>query len=251
MKKTDNYKSIFKKLKKEGRRNTTSAFLLRMQKYNMYYTVLSHYTDPKITEVFFLLENERTAYLAPITLWYLRSLDCPNFTMSSKQCNIDIPEAIVDVVNESILHALRILIDRTALFAHIIYPYFDKKEGFGSINGKNQSGFIRFIKEELENEEKGSHSINEKDLVFFKYVKRQYDDWIHNLLFADNKTKHNGSLRPLYDISKPILVTPDAYELRNKNQRRTRVYDDCDWEKQMNRVYRFFDKVFEHITTVL
>lgn len=217
----------------------------------MYYTLLSHYTDPKITEVFFFLENERAAYLAPITLWYLRSLDCPNFTLTSKQYNIDIPEAIVDVVNESILHALRILIDRTALFAHIAYPSFEKKDGFGSIKGRNQSGFIRFIKEELVNEENDSSSYNEKDIAFFKYVKRQYDDWIHNLLIADNKTKHNGSLRPLYDISKPILVTPDAYELRNKNQKRTKIYEDCDWEKQMNRVYSFFDKVFEHITTVL
>ena len=113
-----------------------------------------------------------------------------------------------------------------------------------------RSGFIYFVAQELE-KPLSELRYKEKELEFFQYVKSEYDNWIHEFLQADNKVKHNGSLRPLYDISKPIIVAPDAYELRNRNQQRTATLEINDWEEIMNKTYAFFDKVFEHVTTTI
>ena len=236
-------------LKRAARRKQKKQFTNRLLKYHVYYSVLSNFERDKMVEVFELLENEQTAYLTPITLWYLGSLD------RSRHANVqnlifDVDMAIREAVNESLLHALRILIDRTALFAHILYPTFDKGKGFGNIDGNKRGGFIDFVVKELEIPI-GVSQYKEKEQDFFQYVKREYDSWIHEFLQADNKVKHNGSLRPLYDISKPIILAPDAYELRNRNQQRTATLEMNDWEEVMNKAYAFFDRVFEHVTTTI
>lgn len=239
-------------LKKEARKKRDNKFLQRLQKYHCYYTVLSNFETNKIVEIYELLENEHTAYLAPITLWYLGRLDRPLRRQADmRNLIIDIDVAVRDVVNESLLHALRILIDRTAIFAHILYPYFDKGKGFGNVDGNKRGGFIDFIYQELEKQKDGLSQYKEEEVSFFQFVKNEYDDWIHNFFQADNCTKHNGSLRPLYDISKPIIARPNAYELWNKNQNRTAILETSDWEEIMNKTYSFFDKVFEHVTTTI
>ena len=236
-------------LKRTSRRKQNKQFMSRLQKYHAYYTVLSNFERDKMVEVFELLENEQTAYLSPITLWYLGSLKRSRHA-NMQNLIFDVDIAIREVVNESLLHALRILIDRTALFAHILYPSFDKGKGFGNIDGNKRDGFIGFVSQELEKPD-GVSCYKEKELDFFLYIKGEYDNWIHEFLQADNKVKHNGSLRPLYDISKPILIAPDGYELRNKNQQRTATLEINDWEEVMNKAYAFFDRVFEHVTTTI
>ena len=221
----------------------------RLLKYHAYYTVMSNFERDKMVKVFELLENEQTAYLTPITLWYLGSLDRSRHA-NMQNLIFDVDMAIREVVNESLLHALRILIDRTALFAHILYPSFDKGKGFGNVDGNKRGGFIGFVIQELEKPADVSR-YKGKEHDFFENVKGEYDSRIHEFLQADNKVKHNGSLRPLYDISKTIIVVPDAYELRNRNQQRTATLEINDWEEVMNKAYAFFDKVFEHVTTTI
>lgn len=242
-------KKYITNLKRAARRRQKKQFTSRLLKYHCYYTVLSNYERDKMVKVFELLENEQTAYLSPIILWYLGSLDKSRHT-NMQNLMFDVGDTIRDVVNESLLHALRILIDRTALFAHILYPSFDKGKGFGNADGNKICGFIDFVSQELEKPSSES-GYKGKELEFFQYVKSEYDNWIHEFLQADNKVKHNGSLRPLYDISKPILIAPDAYELRNKNQQRTATLEINDWEEVMNKAYAFFDAVFEHVTTTI
>lgn len=242
-------KKYIMKLKRATRRKQKKEFTNRLLKYHNYYTVLSNYEGGKMVDVFGLLENEQTAYITPITLWYLGYLDKSRYP-NMQNLVFDIGTAIREVVNESLLHALRILIDRTALFAHILYPSFDKGKGFGSIDGNKRDGFIGFVSHELEMPADASR-YKEKDLDFFQHVKGEYDNWIHEFLQADNKVKHNGSLRPLYDISKPVIIAPDAYELRNKNQQGTATLEINDWEEEMNKAYTFFDRVFEHVITTI
>lgn len=242
-------KKYITNLKRAARRRQKKQFTSRLLKYHCYYTVLSNFERDKMVKVFELLENEQTAYLSPIILWYLGSLDKSRHT-NMQNLMFDVGDTIRDVVNESLLHALRILIDRTALFAHILYPSFDKRKGYGNIDEDKHSGFIYFVAQELE-KPSGESRYKEKELEFFQYVKSEYDNWIHEFLQADNKVKHNGSLRPLYDIFKPIIVAPDAYELRNRNQQRTATLEINDWEEVMNKAYAFFDAVFEHVTTTI
>ena len=250
LKMDEELKKYITNLKRIASRKQNKQFMSRLQKYHVYYTVLSNIERDKMVEIFELLENEQAAYLSPITLWYLGSLDkSRHANMQNLIFNVD--DAIREVVNESLLHALRILIDRTALFAHILYPSFDKGKGFGNIDGNKRGGFIDFVFQELGKPIDELSRYKEKELEFFQYVKSEYDNWIHEFLQADNKVKHNGSLRPLYDISKPIIVAPDAYELRNRNQQRTATLEINDWEEVMNKAYVFFDRVFEHVTTTI
>lgn len=243
-------KKYITNLKRAARRKQNKQFMSRLQKYHAYYIVLSNLERNKMAEIFELLENEQTVYLSPITLWYLGCFD-KSWHAHMQNLIFDVDLVIREVVNESLLHALRILIDRTALFAHVLYPTFDKGKGFGNIGGNKRGGFIDFVSQELKKPAGELSRYNEKEMCFFRYVKEEYDNWIHEFLQADNKVKHNGSLRPLYDISKPIIVAPDAYELRNRNQQRTATLEITDWEQVMNKAYAFFDRVFEHVTATI
>ena len=249
LKMDEELKKYITNLKRAARRKHNKQFSGRLLKYHCYYTVLSNIERDKMVKVFELLENEQTAYITPITIWYLGSLDRSRHS-NMQNLIFDVGVAIRDVVNESLLHALRILIDRTALFAHILYPSFDKGKGFGNTDVNKRGGLIDFVIQELE-KPTDVLRYKEEELEFFQYVKSEYDNWIHEFLQADNKVKHNGSLRPLYDISKPIIVAPDAYELRNRNQQRTATLEINDWEEVMNKTYAFFDRVFEHVTTMI
>ena len=248
--------SELKKLKSSLHRQTyreaKKEMAFRYKKYATYCQVLASSDNDEIRKVYEFFEKDATAYMAPTILSFTRYKFTP-YTFKDKTLDFIFGDSLIgvagDVMNASILHAIRILLDRTSLYMRMAYPNEQISDKIGTIEGKDNS-VMKFVNNKL----KEGNDLTEVERTFFKYMLDEYDIWFHKVVQVDNKTKHNLSTYDLYevgDIMQPVIL-PSAKGYYNNKELKDEKEIPVDFEsKYISRAYDLFDKTLEFTTSII
>lgn len=123
--------------------------------------------------------------------------------------------------------------------------------GIGSIESDRKSGVMKFIDKQLNS----NIALSDDERLFFEYMLKEYNDWFHEVIQVDNKTKHNLCTYDIYEIDKdnmpPIILASSKRYYSNK-QLKTENEIPVDFEaKYMSHAYDLFDKTLEFTTTII
>ena len=110
---------------------------------------------------------------------------------------------------------------------------------------------MKFIDKQLNS----NIALSDDERLFFEYMLKEYNDWFHEVIQVDNKTKHNLSTYDIYEIDKdnmpPIILASSKRYYSNK-QLKTENEIPVDFEaKYMSHAYDLFDKTLEFTTTII
>ena len=250
---TDSHK-LFSKLHRNIYSDEKSDMIYRYKKYAGYCQILASSENEEIRKVHEFLENDVAAYMAPAVLSFAGCKLTPQ-TLKDKRLDtsmyLSIISATGDAINASILHAIRILLDRTSFYMHTAYHDCEIGNGIGSIEPNKKTGVMKFIDKQLNS--KAELTAEERD--FFSYLLNEHNEWFHEVVQVDNKAKHNLSAYDLDEIGKnnmsPVILSSAKRYYKNKE---LTVEQDIpvDFEtKYISRAYDLFDKTLEITTSVI
>lgn len=245
-------KKLMSNLHRQTYREAKKEMAFRYKKYATYCQVLASSDNDEIRKVYEFFEKDATAYMAPTILSFTRCKFTP-YTFKDKTLDFIFGDSLIgvagDVMNASILHAIRILLDRTSLYMRMAYPNEQISDKIGTIEGKDNS-VIKFVNNKL----KEGNDLTEVERTFFRYMLDEYDIGFHKVVQVDNKTKHNLSTYDLYevgDIMQPVIL-PSAKGYYNNKELKDEKVIPVDFEsKYISRAYDLFDKTLEFTTSII
>lgn len=247
-------KKLTNSLKRQTYQKAKRMLTSRYVKYWEYCQLLSSSNNEGIQMVYNYLEKDAPAYMAPVVLTYAGCKLTPH-TLKDKE--LDIMQSLSlfsvtgDTINASILHAIRVLLDRTSYYMHTAYNECEIGSGIGSIEGKKKTGVMKFIDRQLNS----AIELTEDERIFFNYILNEYNEWFHKVIQVDNKTKHNISTYDLYNISKdnlpPILLSTSKGYFHNKELTEEKEIPINFETSYVSRTYELFDKTLEFTTSII
>lgn len=245
-------KKLISNLHRQTYRDAKKEMAFRYKKYAAYCQVLASSDNDEIRKVYEFFEKDATVYMAPTILSFARCKFTPH-TLKDKTLDFIFGDSLIgvvgDVMNASILHAIRILLDRTSLYMRMAYPNEQISDKIGTIEGKGNS-VMKFINNKL----KEVNGLTEHEKTFFRYMLDEYEDWFHKVVQVDNKTKHNLSTYDLYeigDIMQPVIL-PSAKGYYNDKELTVEKEIPIDFEaKYVSKAYDLFDKNLEFTTSTI
>lgn len=247
-------KKLISNTKRRNYRKSKRELLFRYKKYLGYCQLLSFSANERIRKICEFLEKDAPAYLAPAVLAFARCKLTPQ-TLKDKELDfMELPSLVSvvgDSVNASILHAVRILIDRTSFYMHTAYNDCEIGNGIGSIEGKKITGVMKFVVKQL----KSSAELSKDERDFFTFLIKEHNEWFHNVIQVDNKTKHNLSAYVLYNISIdniPTIHLPACKGYYHNRELTEEREVPVDFEPNyISRAYDMFDKILQFTTSVI
>ena len=249
----EEWKKQFRKAKRKLYRDAKENMLFRYKKHTAYCQVLASSENEEIRKVCEFFEKDAPAYMAPAVLSFARCKLTPHTLKDKSLDNIWLPELINvagDAMNASLLHSIRILLDRTSLYMHAAYNECEIGDGIGYINGAKKSGVMKFVDKQLNS----LKELTEEERLFFQYLRKEYEEWFNILVKVDNKTKHNLSAYDLYEIGNFNELThiPSAKGYYQDKKLKEENYIPIDFEtKYVSKVYELFDKTLEFTTSII
>lgn len=247
-------KKLFRKLHRQIYSNSKNCMIYRYNKYTGYCQLLASSTNENIRKVYEFFEKDAASYMAPATLSFAGCKLMP-YTLRNKGLDYKELTSLVSVVgdsiNASILHAIRILLDRTSFYMHTAYNDCEIGSGIGSIEGKKKTGVMKFIDMQLS----FNTELSDNEMELFNYILKEYNEWLHEVVKVDNKIKHNLSAYDLYEIGinnmPPIILSSEKRYYTNK-QLTEKKEMPVDFENRyVSRTYDLFDKILEFTTSVI
>ena len=246
-------KKLIKRYHRQIYSDAKRNMIYRFKRYTGYCQILASSDNEEVRKVHEFLENDAAAYMAPAVLSFARCKLTPQ-ALNDKELDttlyLSIISATGDAINASILHAVRILLDRTSFYMHMAFDDCEIGNGIGSIE-KKKTGVMKFIEMRLNS---GSE-IPDEERAFFNYILKEYNEWFHEVVEVDNKTKHNLSAHNLYEIGinnmPPIILSTSKRYYKDKEL--TKKEDiPVDFEtKYVSRAYDLFDKTLEFTTSII
>lgn len=247
-------KEQFRKLHRQIYSDAKRDMIYRFKRFTGYCQILASSANEEIMKVYEFLENDVAAYMAPAVLSFAGCKLTPQ-TLKDKELDTSLYLSIIsatgDAINASILHAIRILIDRTSFYMHTAYNDCEIGNGIGSIEGNKKTGVMKFIDKQLNT----NTELTVDEMTLFNYILKEYNEWFHKVVEVDNKTKHNLSAYDLYEIginnTPPIILSPAKRYYKDKD---LTVEKDIpvDFEtKYISRAYDLFDKILEFTTSII
>lgn len=244
----------FSKIHRQIYSDAKNNMIYRYNKYMGYCQLLESSTNEGIRKVHEFFENDAAAYMAPAVLPFAGCKLTPH-TLTDKKLadflHLSLISVAGDVINASILHAIRILLDRTSFYMHTAFNDCEIGYGIGSIEGNKKTGVMKFIDKQLNS----VTELAEEERVFLKYILKEHDEWFHGVVQVDNKTKHNLSAYDLYEIGinnmPPVILSSGKRYYKDKELTVEKEVP-VDFEtKYVSRVYDLFDKILEFTTSVI
>lgn len=235
-------------------REAKKNMVYRYNKYEVYCQTLASTENEGIRKVYEFFEKDSAAYMAPAVISFAHCKLTPH-ALKDKDLNYmslpDLTSVAGEAMNASLLHAIRILLDRTSFYMHTAYKDCEIGNGIGSIESDRKSGVMKFIYKQLNS----NIALSDDERLFFEYMLKEYNDWFHEVIQVDNKTKHNLSTYDIYEIDKdnmpPIILASSKRYYSNK-QLKTENEIPVDFEaKYMSHAYDLFDKTLEFTTTII
>lgn len=245
---------LFSRIHRKKYSDAKRDMIYHFKRYTEYCQILASSENEEIKKVSAYLENDVAAYMAPAVLAFAGCKLTPR-ALKDKQLNtplyLSIFSATGDAINASVLHAIRILLDRTSFYMHTAYNECEIGNGIGSIEGKKETGVMKFIDKQLNSSTE--HSDEEK--YFFNYILKEYNEWFHEVVEVDNKTKHNLSAYNLYEVKCndiPSVILSSGKRC-NMDKELTKKKDiPADFETMyVSRTYDLFDKILEFTTSIV
>lgn len=247
-------KKLISNLHRETYRKAKKNMMYRYKKYTAYCQVLASSENEEIRKVGELFEKDAPAYMAPVVLSFAHCKLTPHTLKDKSFDDMWLPELIGvagDALNASLLHSIRILLDRTSLYMHAAYNECEIGDGIGSINGAKKYGVMKFVDKQLNS----LKDLSEEERLFFQYFRKEYGDWLHKFMVVDNKTKHNLSAYDIYEIGRdnmPPIILASSKGYYSDKQLKTENEIPVDFEaKYMSHAYELFDKTLEFTTTII
>jgi len=250
---TDTHK-LFNKLHREIYSVAKSGMVYRYKKYAGYCQILASSENEELRKVYEFLENDAAAYIAPAVLSFAGCKLTPQ-TLKDKRLDtssyLSFFSATGDAINASILHAIRILLDRTSFYMHTAYHDCEIGNGIGSIEPNKKTGVMKFIDKQLIS----NAELTAEERDFFSYLLNEHNEWFHEVVQVDNKTKHNLSAYDLYEFgmnNMPPVILSSAKRYYKDKELTVEKDIPVDFEtKYISRAYDLFDKTLEFTTSVI
>ena len=250
---TDTHK-LFTKLHREIYSVAKRGMVYRYKKYAGYCQILASSENEELRKVYEFLANDAAAYMAPTVLSFAGCKLTPQ-TLKDKRLDtssyLSFFSATEDAINASILHAIRILLDRTSFYMHTAYHNCEIGNGIGSIEPYKKTGVMKFIDKQLNS----NAGLTAEERKFFSYLLNEHNEWFHEVVQVDNKTKHNLSAYDLYEIgmnNMPPVILSSAKRYYNDKELTVEKDIPVDFEaKYISRAYELFDKTLEFTTSVI
>ena len=247
-------KKLFSNAKRKIHRKSKRELMFRYKKYMGYSQLFSSSNNEGIKKVYEFLKKDAAAYMAPAVLSFASCKLKPH-TLKDKELDfMELPSLVSfvsDSVNASILLAVRILLDRTSFYMHTAYNSCEIGNGIGSIEGNKKTGVMKFIDKHLTS----STGLTEEERRFFKYILKEHDEWFHEVVQVNNKTKHNLSAYELYEIginNMPTVILSSAKRYYKDKELTVEKDVPIDFEtKYVSRAYDLFDKILEFTTSII
>lgn len=134
---------------------------------------------------------------------------------------------------------------------HTAYKDCEIGNGIGSIESDRKSGIMKFIDNQLNS----NIALSEDERLFFEYILKEHNEWFHDVIQVDNKTKHNLSAYDIYEIDKdnmPPIILASSKRYYSDKQLKTENEIPVVFEaKYLSRVYEVFDKTLEFTTSII
>lgn len=240
--------------KRQLYRKSKRDMINRYKKYAGYCQILASSENEEIRKVYKFLENDAAAYMAPAVLSFSGRKLTPH-TLKDKRLDTSLYLSIIsatgDAINSSILHAIRILLDRTSFYMHNAYNDCEIGNGIGVIEEKKKTGVMKFIDKQINT----NTELTVDERTFFHYILEEYNEWFHEVVQVDNKTKHNLSAYDLYEFgmnNMPPVILSSAKRYYKDKELTVEKDIPVDFEtKYITRVYDLFDKTLEFTTSVI
>ena len=250
---TDSNK-LFRKLQRQVYSDAKNNMIYRYKRYAGYCQIHASSENEELRKVYEFLENDVAAYMAPAVLSFARCKLTPQ-TLKDKRLDtsshLSIISATGDAINTSILHAIRILLDRTSFYMHTAYHDCEIGNGIGSIEPNKKTGVMKFIDKQLNS----NAGLTAEERNFFSYLLNEHNEWFHEVVQVDNKTKHNLSAYDLYEIGMnniPPIILSSAKRYYKDKELTVEKDIPVDFEtKYISRAYKLFDKTLEFTTSVI
>lgn len=248
----EEWKIQFRKAKRKLYREAKKNMVYRYKRYTAYCQVLAATDNEDIRKVYEFLEKDAAAYMAPVVISFAHCKLTPH-TLKDKSLNLlyNLTSVAGEAMNASLLHAIRILLDRTSFYMHTAYNDCEIGNGIGSIEGNRKNGVMKFIDNQLNS----NRALSENERLFFEYILKEHNEWFHKVVQVDNKTKHNLSAYDLYDVSKennPLIPLPSSKGYYHDKELKGQKLIPVDFEvKYLSRAYDLFDKTLEFTTSII
>ncbi len=247
-------KNVFRKLHRQIYSDAKRDMIYRFKRYTGYCQLLALSNNEEIRKIYDFLEKDAAAYMAPAVLSFTRCKFTPQ-TFKDKELDtilyLSIISATADAINASILHAIRILLDRTSFYMHTAYHNCEIGKGIGSIEGNNIYGVMKFIDRQLNS----NVELSAKERDFFSHILNEHNEWFHEVVQVDNKTKHNFSAYDLNEIGinnmPPIILSSAKRYYKNKELTEQKEIPTDFETKYISRAYDLFDRVLEFTTSII
>ena len=244
------FSRIHRKIYSDAKRDMIYHF----KRYTEYCQILASSENEEIRKVSAYLENDVAAYMAPAVLAFAGCKLTPR-ALKDKQLNtplyLSIFSATGDAINASILHAIRILLDRTSFYMYTAYHDCEIGNGIGSIEPNKKTGVMKFIDKQLNS----NAELTAEERNFFDYLLNEHNEWFHEVVLVDNKTKQNLSAYNLYEIgmnNMPPVILSSAKRYYKDKELTVEKDIPVDFEtKYISRAYDLFDKTLEFTTSVI
>lgn len=245
---------LFRKLQRQVYSDAKNNMIYRYKRYAEYCQILSSSENEEIRKVYEFLENDAAAYMAPTVLSFAGSKLTPQ-TLKDKRLDtssyLSIISATGDAINASILHAIRILLDRTSFYMHTAYHDCEIGNGIGSIEPNKKTGVMKFVDKQLNS----NVGITAEERDFFSFLLNEHNEWFHEVVQVDNKTKHNLSAYDLDEIgmnNMPSVILSSAKRYYKDKELTVEKDIPVDFEtKYISRAYELFDKILEFTTLII
>lgn len=226
----------------------------RYNKYEVYCQTLASTENEEIRKVYKFFEKDAAAYMAPVVISFAHC-KLTLHALKDKDLNYmslpNLTSVAGEAMNASLFHAIRILLDRTSFYMHTAYNDCEIGNGIGSIKGERKNGVMKFIDNQLNS----NVSLSEDEKFFFEFLLKEHNEWFHEVIQVDNKTKHNLSAYDIYEIDKdnmPPLILASSQRYYSDKQLKTKKEIPVDFEaKYLSRVYEVFDKTLEFTTKII
>jgi len=252
----ENIKKLISNLKRQTYRRAKRELMYRYKKYTGYCSLFSSIENDGIRKVYDFIEKDAAAYMAPAVLSFAGCKLTP-YTLKNKVLDYkELPSVVSvvgDAVNASILHAIRILLDRTSFYMHTAYSDCEIGNGIGSMEPSKKTGVMKFVDGRL----KSTHDLSEEERTIFNYILKEHDEWFHKVIQVDNKTKHNLSAYDLYNMGVnvfplPPILFPSSKGYYNNRELTEEKEIPVDFETSyISRAYDLFDKILEFTTSII
>lgn len=247
-------KEQFRKLHRQTYSDAKRDMIYRFKRYTGYCQILASSANEEIMKVYEFLANDVAAYMAPAVLSFAGCKLIPQ-NLNDKELDTSLYLSIIsatgDAINASLLHAIRILLDRTSFYMHTAYHDCEIGNGIGSIEPNKKTGVMNFIDKQLIS----NVELTAEERDFFSYLLNEHNEWFHEVVQVDNKTKHNLSAYDLYEFgmnNMPPVILSSAKRYYKDKELTVEKDIPVDFEtKYISRAYDLFDKTLEFTTSVI